>query len=315
MGSKVKGFTLIEIMVSIVLLTIMMIPVGLVMMEYARSTTSGGHIVQALDVARRDISAVDLLPFNDASFGTADSTRTDSTSPSGMLFDVRRRIYDLNLGGITQPDARKVIIDVSLSPCANNPVLVELETHVIRNNDTLFGLGKGQLLTGIPAFFYSTNSWTTIRSGDYGNRYYFFRPDLINRSPTDSITLTGVIITNKSPDSIKLREYRPTGGYYYRGSIIWDWDSGIYDETDTLLVNTPLIITLNPSVTIAADTIYTRQIPTAPKTGIGFSFENSPAAHTFTVQYKLKYTLNSVVYYYTTDPYTYTPTYVYDASL
>jgi len=129
-----RSFTLIEIIITFVLVGIVMVPLGLMSMEYMRSIvfTRDSHVVEGL--ARLEMSKINNLGFTDVTL--ANGYNNTTSSYEGYDYDLRRTVNDV--AGWSS-NLRQVQVRVFPSG-ESNIHLINLITYVA---DVSFGAGSG----------------------------------------------------------------------------------------------------------------------------------------------------------------------------
>jgi len=129
-----RSFTLIEIIITFVLVGIIMVPLGLMSMEYMRSIVFNrdSHLVEGL--ARLEMAKINNLSFSDITL--ADGYDITTSSYEGYDYDLRRTVD--NVAGWSS-DLKQV--QVRLFPSGESGVhLINLITYIA---DVSFGVGSG----------------------------------------------------------------------------------------------------------------------------------------------------------------------------
>jgi type IV pilus assembly protein PilV len=87
LSSKSKGFTLIEILVAIVILSISLLALAALMATTTQNTSFGGHITEAATFAQDQLEQLRVTSWNNINNGWLDSSGRDrTTTPSGITY-------------------------------------------------------------------------------------------------------------------------------------------------------------------------------------------------------------------------------------
>lgn len=166
-----RGFTLLEVIVSIVLIAIIMIPLGLISIEYVRSIAYADTLTQASNLARLELARVNSLPFGSVPIVTDQI----QSYPAYASFDVKRTVISIN------SNAKRVIVRVFRQGSLDR--LIELTTYI---GNVLFGTGSaGGGLGNEGDYFLATGgSFTTA---------YVHRVSFRNRPPNPAMPSKGNI--------------------------------------------------------------------------------------------------------------------------
>lgn len=132
-----NSFTLIELIITIVVLGIVMIPVGLMSMEYVRGIAYSRDLTVIEGLAKLEMSKINNLDYNDATL--ANGYNNTSTNYEDYPYDLRRTVEEI--GGI-----KKVQVRVYLAGDGANQ-LINLITYLA---DVSFGAGSGGSKITIP---------------------------------------------------------------------------------------------------------------------------------------------------------------------
>lgn len=135
--SKTAGFTLIEVIVTVTIIAIMMIPAAMIVMECVRSAAYADSITQASNLARREIGIVNNLAYTDATLASGYNNLTSSYA--GYNYDLRRQVSSVTDASGSTANLKKVAITVY--PHGSSTKLTEADTYVI--NGVTSGAGSG----------------------------------------------------------------------------------------------------------------------------------------------------------------------------
>ena len=86
-----KGFTLIEVIVTVTIVAIIMLPIAATVIEYIRGGIMGDSIATATNLAKREISIINNLSFSDSTLN-AGYDQVASPYLAGYNFDLRRTV-------------------------------------------------------------------------------------------------------------------------------------------------------------------------------------------------------------------------------
>jgi len=136
MRKNARAFTLIELMVTMLIVAILMIPISMMMMDTVRSVGYEDSIVEALALARQEMAVVTneaLADFDSADLQYQDPPKTTVIGD----YDVKRIITHI------KDDESYRIVTVRVCPHGSDEELVELVTYILRG--VTFGAGSGGL--------------------------------------------------------------------------------------------------------------------------------------------------------------------------
>ncbi|MEW6101246.1 MAG: prepilin-type N-terminal cleavage/methylation domain-containing protein [Candidatus Omnitrophota bacterium] len=184
-----SGFTLVELVITIVVLGIVMIPLGFMSMEYLRAIVYARNLTAAQNLAKVEMAKVNNLSFSDTTL--ADGYDTTISNYEGYSYDVRRTVnyaagWDNNLKQVR----------VRVYPAGETSAhLVDLITYVAAVS---FGAGSagGAVSGGGQADSLS------VSGGDISGS--LLQNITLENTGSSSITITGVIITFSGQSGIKL---------------------------------------------------------------------------------------------------------------
>lgn len=124
-----KGFTLLEIIVSVTVVAIIMIPLALMMIEFVRSIAYADGLTMAASLGQREMAIVDSASY------TTVTSRNQAPIPDYPAFDLNRVVTNDALG--TGSGVKK--IEVTVSPHASGQTLATFSTYRM---DIPFGVGS-----------------------------------------------------------------------------------------------------------------------------------------------------------------------------
>lgn len=214
------GFTLIELIITIVLLGIVMIPLGIMSLEFMREIVYSRDSGVAVALARVELSKINNLSYSDPSL--ADGTDTTITSYEGYAYDLRRTVNFAN-----SPTNTLKKVQIRVYPTGNTTQqLVNIITYIA---NVTFGAGSGGGAAGAA----QANSLSV--SGGTISGKNLIGVTLENTDTANAITITQMTISFTGVSGINLQKVNIGGATVFSGNA----NSG-----DT--------ITLSPSATLAA---------------------------------------------------------------
>ncbi len=119
------GYTLLELIITIVLLGIVMIPVGVMALEYAKGLVYARHVEMAGSLARMEMSKVNNLPYDDATLASG-YDRTFIVY-EGYPYDVRRTVSYVDVGAW---DANLKKVQVRVYPTGSAQYVANMVTYI-----------------------------------------------------------------------------------------------------------------------------------------------------------------------------------------
>ena len=224
-GSSMRGFTLIELVITILIISLFVAGIAMIMGQVVVGLAFSGDTVKALSLARLEMSRVNNLPYSDATL--ADGYNVTTTNYESSVYDLNRAV-DYVAG--TSNNLKEVNVSVYLTGTAD--ILSSLTTYVA---DIDFGPGSGG---GSPGGG-GTEAGSLSASGGSISAKLLQNVTLANTSTDSTITITGVTVTFTGSSGIKLKAIR------MNGTDRW---TGIKSSGST--------ITLTSSFTLAIDTTY-----------------------------------------------------------
>ena len=185
-SAKIAGFTLIEIIITIVVIAIFVSGAALVFHQIIEGSMFSGDLIEGLNLARREMSKVINLAYGDATLDDGYDTTTTNYDSSG--YDLNRKV-DIVAG--TSDNLKKV--EVTVYPTGKTNQLVKLATYVA---DVSFGPGSGG---AAPGSGQEADSLTVSGGTISGKKLQNI--DMENTDATDDITLSQVTVswTNSNP--------------------------------------------------------------------------------------------------------------------
>lgn len=194
------GLTLIELIMAIVIMSIIMIPVALISIEYAKAAVYADSITTASNLASREMSIVNNLSYSDPTLVNGYDNITKNYA--GYNFDLRRTVSVVP-GSLNNLK----LVRTRIFPGGSNEQLVEFATYVI---DVMPGAGSAGGALGLEgdSFYYA-----------FGTLGRDVLTDVMIRNIryTGNITMTGLIITTSIDKTVTY--IRIAGENRFSGSV------------------------------------------------------------------------------------------------
>jgi len=122
--NNLRGFTLVELIMTVVVVSIVAIPLSLLISQHLESVLQSQDYTAAVNLARLEIEKVNNLSYNNIVSG--------SFSPyQGTNYDVTRTVTYAQGDEAAAESMKKIVVDVKRSGDA--AVLVSLVTYVTKN--------------------------------------------------------------------------------------------------------------------------------------------------------------------------------------
>lgn len=170
------GFTLTELIITIVLMGIIMIPLGLIALEFMRNIPYARDLGVATALAKTELAKINNLGFSDPASAVGYDNVT--AGYEGYPYDLRRTVT-------AGPAANLKQVQVRVYPAGNTTNhLINLITYVA---NVSFGTGSGGGTAGDAADF------LLVSAGNIHKKQ--LRQVTLENTDTDQITITGVIIS------------------------------------------------------------------------------------------------------------------------
>jgi prepilin-type N-terminal cleavage/methylation domain-containing protein len=217
------GFTLIEIILTIVIASIFITAVALMFQQNIISLKHSDDIEKASSLAQLEMSKVDNLSYADATL--ADGYNNTTTNYESTAYDLNRQV---NIVAGTSNNLKKV--ELTVYPTGTTQQLAKLVTY---KADVSFGPGSGGGSVGGGQADSLTVTGGSISGTNLQNI------TLANTSG-DPITITGATVTFSGASGIKISTITMDGSTRWSGNQ-----------------NSGSTITLDTSFTLAASTTYT----------------------------------------------------------
>lgn len=192
------GFTLIEILVTMVIMAFIMIPVGLIVNEHARSVVRGNMLTTALELAQRELGIV-----NNMAYSSIPLTDTYQNSYAGYPFDLRRTVTYVS-------GSNNYLKSVRVRVYPRGSTTDQLTDAVTYVRDVSYGSGAGGGAEGDEVDSFSS-------SGGRANRSNVNNITTSNTRATGNITMTGITIT--SSVGMTLTQVTLGGSRRYTGTL------------------------------------------------------------------------------------------------
>ena len=119
-----KGFSLIEMIMTIVIVTIVSIPLALLIGEHARSLVQSSDMVTALNLARLEMGKLENAAY-------ANITTSKFIRYEGYDYDVVRTVSFVQGNNSSAESLKKVVIDVM--PTGTSTIEASLVTYFAKN--------------------------------------------------------------------------------------------------------------------------------------------------------------------------------------
>lgn len=126
---KNRGFTLVELIMTIVVVGIVAIPLSLLLSSHVQSVFDSGDYTIANNLARFEMEAVNNLAY-------ADIVSANFTNYQGYSYDIVRTVNYAQGSGSAAESLKRVVVQVRKS--GDPTILVSLVTYIARN--VRFGL-------------------------------------------------------------------------------------------------------------------------------------------------------------------------------
>lgn len=194
MINRVRGFTLIEMIIAIAVIAIIMIPISLMLMEYVRAIAYADSLTVAANLAQRELGIINNLGYgvlNNALF----------TNYAGYNFDLDRVVSYVSG---TNNNLKMVRLRVFPHPMASSGQLLDLVTYVIGMN-VGFGAGSSGGAAGSEGASLSVSGGALSRNSLSNVTLRNIRSD--GNITIGNITMKGVIVSstrNRTLNSITI---------------------------------------------------------------------------------------------------------------
>ena len=217
-----KSFTLIELIVTIVVLGMVMVPLGFMSIEYVRSIVYSRDLGIAEGLVRLEMSKINNLDYEDATLDDGYDTTTNNYE--GYSLNLNRKV-----DYVPDTDNNLKKVEVSVYESGTTTQLVKLVTYVA---SVSFGPGSGGGAVGGGAA-----ASLAVSDGEIDGDVLV--DVTLQNTSGDPITITGVTISFTGQSGIKLRTIEIDDEEKWSGNV----SSGA-------------TITLDTSFTLAANTTY-----------------------------------------------------------
>ncbi len=184
-----RGFTLIEMIITITLLGIILIPLGFMSAEYVRAIVYSRDLGVAESLAKVEMAKINNLSFSDITL--ADGYDNTTSNYEGYSYDLRRTAD--NVAGWSG-DLRQV--QVRVFPSGESTIhLVNLITYIA---NVSFGAGSGGGTAGS-----GEASLLVVSGGNISGKN--LQDVTLENTSSDPITITGITISFTGTSGIKLK--------------------------------------------------------------------------------------------------------------
>jgi prepilin-type N-terminal cleavage/methylation domain-containing protein len=121
-NKKQKGFTLVELVMTIVVVGIISIPLAILVREHLRSTVQSNNYAMAMNLARFEMERVKNMSY-------ASVVAANFTNYQGYNFDVTRTVTFVQGTAVTAESLKRVVVTVT----QGGVTLATLMTYIPRN--------------------------------------------------------------------------------------------------------------------------------------------------------------------------------------
>lgn len=121
-----KGFSLIELIMTIVVVGIAAIPLSLLIVEHTRSVFQSEEYAMVVNLARFEMERVNNMPYGNITIGT-----TVFSNYQGYDYDITRTVSYAQGGAVSTESLKEIRVEVKKGGEAG--VLVELITYLTKN--------------------------------------------------------------------------------------------------------------------------------------------------------------------------------------
>ncbi|MDD5691272.1 MAG: type II secretion system protein [Candidatus Omnitrophica bacterium] len=121
---KPRAFTLIELIMTIVVISIVALPISVTMAKHVQSVFQSQDITMAINLARLDLEQVNNTPYNSIASANIPNYQ-------GYGYDLVRTVYFINGSTYSQESTKKITVQVSKAGSAT--VLAKLVTYISKN--------------------------------------------------------------------------------------------------------------------------------------------------------------------------------------
>ena len=188
-NSRYRGFTLIELVITIVILGVVLIPLGFMSTEYVRAIVYSRDLGVAEGLAKVEMAKINNLSYSDVTL--ADGYDNTASNYEGYVYDLRRTVNNVDgwSGNLRQ-------VQVRVFPSGESSLhLVNLITYVA---NVSFGAGSGGGGVGSGEASSLVVSGGSISGQDLQNV-------TLENTSADPITITGITISFTGASGIKLK--------------------------------------------------------------------------------------------------------------
>ncbi len=192
---KKRGFVLIELIITITLMGIIMVPLGIMSMEFMRGIVYSRDSGVVDGLAKVEMAKINNLVFGDTTL--ADGYDNTATNYEGYPYDLRRIVNFAN------PPANTLKkVQVRIYPSGN--IITPLLNTITYRADVSYGAGSGSGSAGsIAANFLEMTGGNIYNSG---SAHQLINVTMQNISPSLSITITAAEVSFTGASGIKLQK-------------------------------------------------------------------------------------------------------------
>ena len=177
--SSLSGFTLIELIMTILVLGLIMVPLGIMSIEYMRSIVYSRDLVVAEGLAKTEMSKINNLDYGDNTLEDGDDDTTSSYE--GYHLDLNRKV-----DYVPDTDNNLKKVEVSVYESGTTIQLVKLVSYIA---DVSFGSGSG----GGEAVVGGMSASLAVSGGNISGAN--LENVTLQNTSGDPITIDGVIIS------------------------------------------------------------------------------------------------------------------------
>lgn len=224
-----RGFTLIEIIITIVIWSVLIIPIAFMVKEHIIGAATASDIAAGYNLCRLEMSKVNNLSYSDATL--ADGYNNTTTNYEGYKYDLNRSVNYANSPANT---LKKVTVTVYESGTTRQ--LANLVTYVA---SVSVGAGSG----GDSASGGGQSDYLVISGGTVSaNRLHSV--DMQNTSTTDAITVSQTTISWAN-----LKDDKPASLTTIEMNSVTRWSGTQPTSGSTITLTTPFTLSANTTYT------------------------------------------------------------------
>ena len=125
-GKLLKGFTLIELVMTIIVVSIVAVPISLFISQHIEGLFQSKETLLALNLARFEMEKVNNLTYNNITIGTF-----NFPNYQGYNLDVTRTVTYQAGSGISVESLKKIVVDVKRP--SDSKILASFTTYIAKN--------------------------------------------------------------------------------------------------------------------------------------------------------------------------------------